>query len=55
MRANRLAFGRGPTDLTEGVAGFVVRHARNFREGKGAGGGGEEEVLSHLLLSNVLR
>src|ERR1019366_4026881 len=55
LRANWLAFGRGPTDLTEGVEGFIARHARDLREGKGAGGGGEEEVLSHLLLSNVLR
>ncbi len=54
-RANRLAFGRGPTDLFEGVAGFVVRHTGNLREGKAAGAGGEKEVLSHLQRSNVLR
>jgi len=34
--------------LAKGVAGFVVGHASDLREGKGAGGGGEEEVLSHL-------
>ena len=54
-RANRLAFGRGPTDLTEGVAGFVVGHPSNLREGEGTGAGGEKEVLSHLLRSNGLR
>jgi hypothetical protein len=29
VRADRLAFGRGPTDLFEGVAGFLFGHARN--------------------------
>ena len=47
-RANRLAFGRGPTDLFEGVAGFVVGHAGDLREGKGASRCGEKEVLRHF-------
>lgn len=29
VRANRLALGSGPTDLFEGVAGFLFRHASN--------------------------
>lgn len=29
VRAHRLAFGRGPTDLFEGVAGFLFGHASN--------------------------
>ena len=55
LRANRLAFGRGPTDLLEGVAGFVVGHARDLRQRKRASGGGEKEVLRHVQRSNVLR
>ncbi len=54
-RADRLAFGRGPTDLTEGVAGFVVGHARNLRQRERASGGRKEEVLRHVQRSNGLR
>ncbi len=55
LRANRLAFGRGPTDLFEGVAGVVVGHAGDLREGKGASRCGEKEVLRHVQRSNGLR
>ena len=30
MRANGLAFGFGPADLPEAVAGFVFAHARDL-------------------------
>jgi len=30
-RANRLAIGFGPANKFEGVMGFLVRHARDFR------------------------
>ena len=55
LRANRLAFGRGPTDLLEGVAGFVVGHASDLRQRERASGGRKEEVLRHVQRSNVLR
>lgn len=54
-RANRVAAGGSPTDFPEGAAGLVVAHTRDLRQRERASGGGEEEVLRHVLRSNVLR
>lgn len=46
--ANRFPARVAPADHAEGGMGFLVRHARDLRQIERAGGGGKEEVLSHL-------
>lgn len=47
-RAYRLAVRVRPADQTEGVMGFLVRHAGNLRQRERAGCGGKKEVLRHV-------
>ena len=55
IRASGLAVRGSPTDHAEGVAGFVVGHARNLGEAQRAGRRGEKKVLRHFLKSNDFR
>jgi hypothetical protein len=45
--ADRLAAGLVPAQGAEGGDGLLLAHARDPRQGEGAGLGGEEEVLGH--------
>lgn len=47
LRADRLTIRVSPAELSKRLRGFVIGHAKHFRERERLGGGGEEEVLSH--------
>ncbi len=46
LRANRISLRLGPADRLEGLIGLVLGHPHDLRQRKGAGGRGEEEVLT---------
>lgn len=46
-RTNRLAIGIGPAQIAEHTVSGILAHLEHFREGEGAGFGGEEKVLCH--------
>ncbi len=54
-RAERLPLSRLPADSLERLPSRVVGQAGDLNEREGAGGFGEEEVLSHRGHPNVLR
>ena len=49
VRANRLAFGAGPTNAAEHVPSLGILHAQHRAERNAPGGCGKEEVLGHRV------
>ena len=52
-RADRSAISLRPTDFAEGRLGFLIRHAKDHRQGEGLCFCRKEEMLSHNLVPGV--